>query len=52
VGIGFIKIHQTKQVPEEDAAITGFTKVLYNKYYVDEIYDFYFREINQTDCQF
>jgi NADH-quinone oxidoreductase subunit L len=27
------------QVPDEDAAITGFTKVLYDKYYVDEIYD-------------
>jgi NADH-quinone oxidoreductase subunit L len=24
-----------------NAAITGFTKVLYDKYYVDEIYDFY-----------
>jgi NADH-quinone oxidoreductase subunit L len=23
----------------EDAAITGFSKVLYNKYYVDEFYD-------------
>jgi NADH-quinone oxidoreductase subunit L len=24
-----------------------FTKVLYDKYYVDEIYDFFIREINQ-----
>jgi NADH-quinone oxidoreductase subunit L len=31
----------SKKVPDEDAAITGFTKVLYDKYYVDEIYDFY-----------
>ncbi len=26
-------------VPSEDALITGFSKVLYNKYYVDELYD-------------
>jgi NADH:ubiquinone oxidoreductase subunit 5 (subunit L)/multisubunit Na+/H+ antiporter MnhA subunit len=39
-GIGncLYKIHQNL-VPEEDEKITGFAKVLYNKYYVDEIYD-------------
>ena len=26
-------------IPSEDAEITGVTKVLYNKYYVDEVYD-------------
>jgi hypothetical protein len=35
-------MQNTKQKSSaEDAAITGFTKVLYDKYYVDEIYDFY-----------
>jgi len=27
-------------VPKEDAAITGFNKTVYNKYYVDEFYTF------------
>jgi len=30
---------QTVRVPAEDAAPTGFAKVLANKYYVDELYD-------------
>jgi NADH-quinone oxidoreductase subunit L len=43
VGIGtYAKYIKQNQVPDEDAAITGFTKVLYDKYYVDEIYDFLF----------
>jgi NADH-quinone oxidoreductase subunit L len=46
IGIAYANIKQN-QVPDEDAAITGFTKVLYDKYYVDEIYDFFIREINQ-----
>lgn len=29
-----------KQIPKADDQITGFAKVIYNKYYVDEIYDF------------
>jgi NADH-quinone oxidoreductase subunit L len=40
-GIAYAKYIKQNQVPDEDAAITGFTKVLYDKYYVDEIYDFY-----------
>jgi NADH-quinone oxidoreductase subunit L len=28
-----------QQVPEEEAKLSGFTKLLYHKYYVDEIYD-------------
>jgi NADH-quinone oxidoreductase subunit L len=47
IGIAYAKYIKQNQVPDEDAAITGFTKVLYDKYYVDEIYDFFIREINQ-----
>ncbi|MEC5164496.1 NADH-quinone oxidoreductase subunit L [Flavobacterium sp. PL11] len=41
VGIGLAYIIYIKQntVPTQDAAITGFSKVLYNKYYVDEAYN-------------
>ncbi|CAM2830352.1 NADH-quinone oxidoreductase subunit L [Flavobacterium frigoris] len=42
IGIAYAKYIKQNQVPAEDAAITGFTKVLYDKYYVDEIYDFLF----------
>ncbi len=39
IGIAFAKYIKQNQIPAEDAEITGFAKVLYNKYYVDEIYD-------------
>jgi NADH-quinone oxidoreductase subunit L len=39
IGIAYAKYIKQNEVPSEDAAITGFSKVLYNKYYVDEIYD-------------
>ncbi|KDN56640.1 NADH-quinone oxidoreductase subunit L [Flavobacterium seoulense] len=39
ITIAFVKYIKQNQVPAEDAEITGFSKVLYNKYYVDEIYD-------------
>ncbi|MFB0911513.1 MAG: NADH-quinone oxidoreductase subunit L, partial [Flavobacterium sp.] len=42
IGIAYAKYIKQNQVPDEDAAITGFTKVLYDKYYVDEIYDLLF----------
>jgi NADH-quinone oxidoreductase subunit L len=40
VGIvwAYIKYIKQNQVPAEDSQIIGFPKVLYNKYYVDEIY--------------
>ncbi len=40
VGIvwAFAKYIKQNQVPAEDTQITGFSKVLYNKYYVDEAY--------------
>jgi NADH-quinone oxidoreductase subunit L len=42
IGIAYAKYIKQNQIPAEDAEITGFTKVLYDKYYVDEIYDFLF----------
>jgi len=39
ITIAFVKYIKQNQVPAEDAEITGFSKVLYNKYYVDEIYN-------------
>lgn len=39
IGIAYAKYIKQNAVPSEDAAITGFSKVLYDKYYVDEIYD-------------
>ena len=39
IGIAYMKYYKQSQVPAEDVAITGFSKVLYNKYYVDEIYN-------------
>ncbi|MEP6930463.1 MAG: NADH-quinone oxidoreductase subunit L, partial [Flavobacterium sp.] len=45
--IAYIKYFQQDNVPESDENITGLTKVLYNKYYVDEIYDAIFvRTVN------
>jgi NADH-quinone oxidoreductase subunit L len=42
VGIAMAYAKYIKQsfVPKEDAAITGFNKTIYNKYYVDEFYTF------------
>ena len=38
IGIAYSKYLKKNTVPPTDEAITGFHKVLYNKYYVDEIY--------------
>lgn len=40
--IAYVKYIKQNQVPAEDAEISGLTSVLYNKYFVDEIYDFIF----------
>lgn len=40
IGIAYAKYIRGAQVPPEDAQIEGVTKVLYNKYYVDEIYEY------------
>ncbi len=39
IGIAYKKYLKDNTTPSEDAEITGVTKVLYNKYYVDEAYD-------------
>ncbi|MFC5682343.1 NADH-quinone oxidoreductase subunit L [Flavobacterium sp. MAHUQ-51] len=40
--IAFVKYIKQIQVPSQDSEITGLAKVLYNKYYIDEIYDVIF----------
>ena len=42
IGLAYTKYNKQNTVPGEDASITGFAKILYNKYYLDEIYDFLF----------
>lgn len=42
ITIAYMKYAKQGQLPEEDAKITGFSKVLYDKYYVDEVYEFLF----------
>ncbi|NHM06623.1 NADH-quinone oxidoreductase subunit L [Flavobacterium sp. CYK-4] len=42
IAIAYMKYAKQGQLPEEDAQITGFSKVLYDKYYVDEVYEFLF----------
>ncbi|TDS65229.1 NADH-quinone oxidoreductase subunit L [Myroides indicus] len=37
-GMAYSKYIKKGDIPQEDEQITGFHKVLYNKYYVDEIY--------------
>jgi NADH-quinone oxidoreductase subunit L len=39
IGIAYKKYLKDNTIPNEDVEITGLTKVLYNKYYIDEIYD-------------
>jgi NADH-quinone oxidoreductase subunit L len=39
IGLAYAKYIKQNSVPVSDGAITGFSKVLYNKYYVDEFYD-------------
>jgi NADH-quinone oxidoreductase subunit L len=39
IAIAYTKYIKQNQLPAEDAAISGFAKVLYNKYYIDELYD-------------
>ena len=39
IGIAYKKYLKDNTIPSEDAEITGVSKILYNKYYVDEAYD-------------
>ena len=42
IGIAFKKYLKDSTIPSADSEIEGVTKVLYNKYYVDEAYDLIF----------
>lgn len=39
LGLAYFKYVKKSEVPDDDGKITGFAKVLYNKYYIDEIYN-------------
>lgn len=39
IGIAYIKYIKQSLVPKEDYELQGITKVLYNKYYIDQIYN-------------
>ena len=39
IGIAYYKYIKQSNIPENDGEISGFTKILYNKYYVDEAYE-------------
>ena len=38
IGIAYVKYMSKGEVPPQDSEITGFNKVVYNKFYVDELY--------------
>ncbi len=40
IGLAYAKYIKQNSVPAQDSEITGLSKVLYNKYYVDEFYTF------------
>ena len=40
--LAYFKFLKNNQIPQEDIAMTGVSKLIYNKYYIDEIYDFVF----------
>ena len=42
IGIAYVKYIKQNTLSSADAEITGITKVLYNKYYVDEAYELLF----------
>jgi NADH-quinone oxidoreductase subunit L len=42
IGIAYKKYLKDNSIPSEDIEIKGLNKVLYNKYYIDEIYDVLF----------
>ncbi|MBW4359258.1 NADH-quinone oxidoreductase subunit L [Flavobacterium taihuense] len=47
IAIAYAKYIKQNTIPSEDAEIMGVSKVLYNKYYVDEVYDALF--VNTTN---
>ncbi len=42
IGIAYTKYIKQNTIPTADSEITGFSKVLYNKYYIDEGYELLF----------
>lgn len=42
LGIAYYKYIKNNELPEEDDKLKGFTKILNNKYYIDEIYNILF----------
>lgn len=39
IAIAYVKYLKNSEVPPTDSQMSGFSKVLYNKYYIDEIYE-------------
>jgi NADH-quinone oxidoreductase subunit L len=52
IGVAYILYVTRKNVPAVDEAITGIKKVIYNKYYVDEIYNTVFVKPLQWESAF
>jgi NADH-quinone oxidoreductase subunit L len=53
IGLAYSKYIKQSTIPSEDAEITGISKVLYNKYYVDEAYnDIFVKPINALSSFF
>lgn len=49
IALAYAKFISKKAVPVTDDQMTGISKVLYNKYYIDELYDLLFvKTINKT----
>lgn len=52
IAIAYVKYVKNNTVPPADSEITGITKVVYNKYYVDELYDTLFVKTTNTLSSF
>lgn len=52
IAIAYSKYIKNNTIPPADAEITGLTKVVYNKYYVDELYDTLFVKTTNTLSNF
>jgi NADH-quinone oxidoreductase subunit L len=53
IGLAYSKYIKQSTIPSEDAEITGISKILYNKYYVDEAYnDIFVKPINALSSFF
>ena len=53
IGVAFVMYLKQNKIPVQDSDIKGFSKIVYDKYYLDEIYDFIFvKSINQLSVFF